>query len=65
MPFHPLWLVLILAIVLIVFGPSRLPELGSALGRGVREFRRASEELREEVAKTTAATEPDKADNPG
>jgi sec-independent protein translocase protein TatA len=64
-PFHPIWLVVILAIVLIIFGPSRLPELGSALGRGIREFRKASEELREEVTKSTAPAEPDKADHPG
>src|SRR5437773_1822353 len=32
MPFHPLWLLLILAVVLIIFGPGRLPELGGAVG---------------------------------
>ncbi len=29
---------IVLIIALIVFGPKRLPELGSALGRGIREF---------------------------
>lgn len=48
---HWVWLVLLLVLALIIFGPSRLPELGGALGRGIREFRKASEELRDEVAK--------------
>jgi sec-independent protein translocase protein TatA len=33
---------LILAIVLIVFGVGKLPQVASALGRGIREFRRAT-----------------------
>ena len=49
MPFHPLWLVAILAIVLIVFGPGRLPELGGAVGKAMREFRKATTELTDEV----------------
>ena len=32
-------LVLIFIVALIVFGPKRLPELGSGLGRGMREFK--------------------------
>jgi sec-independent protein translocase protein TatA len=35
-------LVLILVIAMIVFGPSKLPEMGKALGRTMTEFRRAS-----------------------
>ena len=35
----PLEIVVVLIIALIVFGPKRLPELGSSLGRGIREFR--------------------------
>jgi sec-independent protein translocase protein TatA len=49
MPFHPLWIVAILAIVLIVFGPGRLPELGGAVGKAMREFRKATTELTDEV----------------
>jgi sec-independent protein translocase protein TatA len=41
--FHPAYLFIVLAIVLIIFGPGKLPELGSALGRGIREFQRASD----------------------
>jgi len=39
-------LLLILVIALLVFGPRKLPELGRALGRALREFRRASDEFR-------------------
>jgi sec-independent protein translocase protein TatA len=35
----PLEIGIVLVIALIVFGPKRLPELGSSLGRGIREFR--------------------------
>jgi len=35
----PLEIVIVLIIALIVFGPKRLPELGSSLGRGIREFK--------------------------
>lgn len=35
----PLEIIIVLIIALIVFGPKRLPELGSSLGRGIREFR--------------------------
>lgn len=40
-------LVLILAIALIVVGPSKLPDLARALGRGYAEFRKATNELKE------------------
>lgn len=39
-------LLIIMVIALLVFGPHKLPELGRALGRGLREFRRASDEFR-------------------
>lgn len=35
-------LLIILAIVLIVFGASKLPELGAGLGRGIRNFKKAA-----------------------
>lgn len=35
----PLEIAIVLLIVLIIFGPKRLPELGRSMGRGIREFR--------------------------
>jgi sec-independent protein translocase protein TatA len=35
----PLEIVIILVIVLIIFGPKRLPDLGRSMGRGMREFK--------------------------
>jgi sec-independent protein translocase protein TatA len=55
MPFHPLWLVVILAVVLIIFGPGRLPELGGAVGKAMREFRKATSELTNEVTNAAEA----------
>lgn len=37
-------LIIILVIVMIIFGVGRLTEIGSALGRSIREFRNASED---------------------
>jgi TatA/E family protein of Tat protein translocase len=41
-------LLLILGLALIVLGPKKLPELARALGKGMAEFRRATDELKEE-----------------
>jgi sec-independent protein translocase protein TatA len=35
----PLEIIIILVIVLVIFGPKRLPDLGRSLGRGMREFK--------------------------
>jgi TatA/E family protein of Tat protein translocase len=56
MPIHPLWIVAILVIVLIIFGPGRLPELGSAAGKAMREFRKATSELSESVSSSVQTT---------
>ncbi len=37
--FSPIQIAIVLLIVLVVFGPKRLPELGRSIGRGLREFR--------------------------
>ncbi|HMK43930.1 MAG TPA: twin-arginine translocase TatA/TatE family subunit [Dissulfurispiraceae bacterium] len=39
--FQPMHLLLILGIVLLVFGPSKLPEIGSGIGKGIRDFKKA------------------------
>ena len=47
MPFGLGWpeLVIILVIVLVIFGASRVPEIGRALGKGIREFRGSVSEV--------------------
>lgn len=42
-------LVIVLIVALLVLGPKRLPEVARALGRGVREFRKATQEIKESV----------------
>ncbi len=55
MPFKigPWELVLILAIVLIVFGVGRLPQIGGAIGKGIREFRKGARGALGEEEETT------------
>lgn len=42
-------LILILIVGLIVFGPSKLPEVGRAVGKGLREFKKASSALTQAI----------------
>jgi len=39
-------MLLIFIVALLVFGPKKLPELGKSLGKGIREFKKATEELK-------------------
>ena len=67
-------LLLILGLALIVLGPKKLPELAKALGKGMAEFRRATDELKEEFrqmerevedsAQAAAAADEPKIENP-
>jgi sec-independent protein translocase protein TatA len=42
-------LLLIMLIFLLVFGAKRLPEIGSAMGKGIREFKRSMRQVNEEL----------------
>jgi TatA/E family protein of Tat protein translocase len=42
-------LIVILVVALIVFGPKKLPELAKALGKGMAEFKRATQEIKESL----------------
>ena len=70
----PLELILILVVVLLLFGAKRLPELGRSLGKGINEFKRASNELKstfeeevriEEQRNAQRAAAPRPAEDPG
>ncbi|WP_084804262.1 twin-arginine translocase TatA/TatE family subunit [Halonatronum saccharophilum] len=39
----PTELILILVIALVIFGPSKLPEIGKSIGDGIREFKKATD----------------------
>src|SRR5450759_496561 len=45
----PVELVIILVIALLVIGPGKLPDVGSALGKSIREFRKAATDVQESV----------------
>jgi len=50
-------LLIIVAIALIVFGPNKLPELARAFGKAVREFKKATEEIKESFEAETRELE--------
>ena len=51
-----IWIIaIVLVIVLIIWGPGKLPDVGAGMGRAIREFRKASAETREEFAKASRA----------
>lgn len=52
MPFGnigPTELIFLLVFLLLIFGAKRLPELGSGLGKGIREFKRSMREINTEI----------------
>ena len=42
-------LIIIMFIILLIFGAKKLPELAQGLGKGIREFKRASNEIQDEL----------------
>jgi sec-independent protein translocase protein TatA len=49
----PVELIIVLVIALIILGPGRLPDVGSALGKSIREFRRAASDVQEAASLDT------------
>jgi len=45
----PVELIIILVIALLILGPGKLPDVGSALGKSIREFRKASSDISDSV----------------
>jgi TatA/E family protein of Tat protein translocase len=48
----------VLVIALVVFGPAKLPEIGKAFGKGLKEFKSATTGIKEEVQKTVTLDSP-------
>ena len=53
----PMELILLLAIILLVVGPGKLPEVGKSLGNAIREFRKATTDV-QEPTRVVGATPP-------
>jgi sec-independent protein translocase protein TatA len=57
-PTHIVFLLLLILLALVVFGPKRLPELGSSVGKALQEFRKASTSTMDEVRSVTNSVNP-------
>lgn len=53
----PMELILILVIALVIFGPKKLPEIGKAVGEAIKQFRKTSEKVTDEIDKATSPDE--------
>ena len=51
-------LVIILVIVLVIFGPRRLPEFAEAFGKSIKKFKQATREARDELEDASNDTKP-------
>ena len=50
-------LLIILLIALVLFGASKLPEIGKALGKGIKEFKKAGKEITDDIEEVTEESE--------
>ena len=60
MPFNvgPMELIIVLVIALLILGPGKLPEVGAAFGKTIREFRKASTDIQESTNLATSPSAP-------
>jgi TatA/E family protein of Tat protein translocase len=60
MPFNvgPMELIIVLVIALLILGPGKLPEVGAAFGKTIREFRKASTDIQETTNLATSPSAP-------
>ena len=50
------WLILLLlVVVLIIWGPGKLPDVGAGMGRAIREFRKATNEVKDSVVNASSS----------
>ena len=65
MDFSPVQIIIVLAIILLVFGAKRLPEIGRSLGSSAREFKEGITGRRRRVRPSTPAAAPSREDETG
>ena len=51
-------LVVILIIALIIFGPGKLPEIGAAVGKGIRDFKKSFDGVEDDLKRVETKTDP-------
>jgi sec-independent protein translocase protein TatA len=51
-------IIIVLVVILIIWGPGKLPDVGAGIGKGIREFRKASSETHDAVMGTTTTAAP-------
>ncbi|MDD3254210.1 MAG: twin-arginine translocase TatA/TatE family subunit [Lachnospiraceae bacterium] len=56
----PVELILILCIALVIFGPSKLPQIGRSLGQAITEFKKGTSEAKKELNTMMDETDPTK-----
>ncbi len=54
---------IILIVALVIFGPQKLPEMGRSLGKAIREFKSAGNQIQDEITKVTDEIEQDSEPN--
>jgi sec-independent protein translocase protein TatA len=54
----PMELIIVLVIALLILGPGKLPEVGAAFGKTIREFRKASSDIQDTTNLATAPSAP-------
>ncbi len=61
----PMELILILVIALVIFGPKKLPEIGRAVGKAIREFKQSTSRIAEDLDIDDNARKPASREIPG
>jgi len=49
-------IIIVLVVILIIWGPGKLPDIGAGIGKGIREFRKASSDAHDSEVDTATAT---------
>jgi TatA/E family protein of Tat protein translocase len=49
-------IIIVLVVILIIWGPGKLPDVGAGIGKGIREFRKASSETHDAVMGTATSS---------